>query len=69
LGLDEKQVAAKLVALGHLQAEMSKGRIKKVAKKVTVDGDRQRLVCISAEILSAGGVDRQSDGTIQRFVA
>lgn len=69
LGLDEKQVAAKLVALGHLQAEMSKGRIKKVAKKVTVDGDRQRLVCISAEILSAGGVDRQSNGTIQRFVA
>ena len=68
-GLDEKQVAAKLVALGHLQAEMSKGHIRKVAKKVTVDGDRQRLVCISEEILSAGGADHQGDGTIQQFVA
>ena len=69
MGLDEKQVAAKLVALGHLEAEMSKGHIRKVAKKVTVDGDRQRLVCISEEILSAGGTDHQGDGTIKRFVA
>jgi hypothetical protein len=58
-GLDEKQVADKLVALGYLQAEMSKGRIRKVAKKVTINSERPRLVCISDRILDAGNGDHE----------
>jgi uncharacterized protein (DUF927 family) len=67
-GLDPKQVAERLVAAGYLHAEMTKGRISKVAKKITVGEDRQRLVCISADILTVKDAGVQTDGTIEQFV-
>jgi putative DNA primase/helicase len=67
-GLDPKQVAERLVAAGYLHAEMTKGRISKVAKKITVGEDRQRLVCISADILTINGVDPKDDSTLKTFI-
>ena len=56
-GLDEKQVADKLVAAGYLHAEMSCGRISKIARKIMIGRQRQRLVCISETILGVGDAD------------
>jgi hypothetical protein len=67
-GLDPRQVAERLVAAGYLQAEMTKGRISKVAKKGTVEEDRLRLVCISADILTTKDVEDERDGTLKRFI-
>ena len=66
--LDDRQVAEKLVAAGYLRAEMSCGRLSKIARKIMVEDKRQRLVCISEAILGVGGTEHQGDGTIHRFV-
>lgn len=58
LGPDAKQVAERLITAGYLQAETSKGQISKVAKKITIGEGRQRLVCISAAILTVKGEER-----------
>jgi putative DNA primase/helicase len=67
-GLDSRQVAERLFAAGHLHPEMSKGKMSKPARKVTVGLDRQRLVCISEDILTVGDAGAETDGTIERFV-
>jgi hypothetical protein len=66
-GLDSRQVAERLVTAGYLHAEMSKGRISKAAKKVTVGDERQRLVCIRAAILTISGEERENDVTLKTF--
>jgi putative DNA primase/helicase len=67
-GLDSRQVAERLFSAGHLHPEMSKGRIVKVAKKITVGEERQRLVCIGADILTVKEADHQGDGTLEAFI-
>jgi putative DNA primase/helicase len=67
-GLDSKQVAERLFAAGYLQPEMSKGKMSKPAKKVTVGEERQRLVCISADILTIKDEEHEHDGTLKSFI-
>jgi len=67
-GLDSRQVAERLFSAGHLHPEMSKGRIVKVAKKITVGEERHRLVCIGADILTVKEADHQGDVTLEAFI-
>ena len=67
--LDERLVAEKLVAEGYLRAEMSRGRISKIAKKITIDNKRDRYVCLSAKLLGHDVTETTGDGTLRSMIA